>query len=223
MLADGTQTLSLLVTNAAGNTQTVLSPIIVVDNNGPPAPEQLAASPIAGSTTTVQLTWSDPVNPPQPVSNAQAEICQASCGSPVALGASGSAQLAVPGPGTYGVRLWLIDTAGRGGPSNAATATVTVPPAAVIPEPLLHLRHKLTGHKLTLTATLPAQVSGRVTFTLRAYDHSRRIAMTTRPVRSAYGQAVLHVVLSKKELHASRISVSAAAAGALAATIDFKG
>jgi hypothetical protein len=223
MLADGTQTLSLLVTNAAGNTQTVLSPIIVVDNNGPPAPEQLAASPIAGSTTAVQLTWSDPVNPPQPVSNAQAEICQASCGSPVALGASGSAQLAVPGPGTYGVRLWLIDTAGRGGPSNAATATVTVPPAAVIPEPSLHLTHKLTGHKLTLTAKVPARISGRVTFTLRAYDHSRRIAMTTRPVRSAYGQAVLHVVLSKKELHASRISVSAAAAGALAATIDFKG
>ena len=48
MLADGTQTLSLLVTNAAGNTQTVQSPSIVVDNNGPPAPEQLAASPIAG-------------------------------------------------------------------------------------------------------------------------------------------------------------------------------
>jgi hypothetical protein len=223
MLADGTQTLSLLITNAAGNTQTVQSPSIVVDNNGPPAPEELAASPIAGSTTAVQLTWSDPVNPPQPVSSAQAEICQASCGSPVALGASGSAQLAVPGPGTYGVRLWLIDTAGRGGPSNSATATVTVPPVAVTPEPSPHLTHKIKGHELTLTAKVPAQISGRVTFTLRAYDDSRRIAMTTRTVRSAHGEAVLHLVLSKRELHASRISVSAAAAGALATTIDFKG
>jgi hypothetical protein len=223
MLADGTQTLSVLITNAAGNTQTLQSPGIVVDNKGPPAPDQLAASPIAGSTTAVQLTWSDPVNPPQPVASAQAEICQASCGSPVALGASGSAQLAVPGPGTYGVRLWLVDTAGRGGPSSAATASVTVPPAAVTPEPSLRLTHKLTGHKLTLTVKVPAQISGRVTFTLRAYDHSRRIAMTTRLVRSAHGEAVLHVVLSKKELHASRISASAAAAGALAATIAFKG
>ena len=47
--------------------------------------------------------------------------------------------------------------------------------------------------------------------------------MTTRSVRPAHGEAVLHVVLSKKELHASRISVSAAAAGALATMIDFKG
>jgi hypothetical protein len=223
MLTDGTQTLGLLITNAAGNTQTLQSPSIIVDNNGPPAPQRLAASPIAGSTTAVQLTWSAPVNPPQPVSSAQAETCQISCGSPVALGASGSAQLVVPGPGTYGVRLWLIDTAGRGGPSNAATATVTVPPAAVTPEPSLHLTHKLTGHKLTLTAKVPTQISGRVTFTLRAYDHSKRIAMTTRRVRVAHGQAVLHVVLSKRELRGSRISVSAAATGALATMIDFTG
>jgi hypothetical protein len=221
-LADGPQTLTLLVTNAAGNTQTLQSPSIVVDNNGAPAPVQLAASPVAGSTTAVQLTWSDPVNPPQPVSSAQAEICQTSCGSPVELGASGSAQLAVPGPGTYGVRLWLMDTAGRGGPSNAATATVTVPPVAVTPVPSLHLTYKLTGHRLTITAKVP-QISGRVTFTLRAFQHSKRIAMTSRSVRPEHGEAVLHITLSKKELHASRISVSAAAAGAIAATIDFKG
>jgi hypothetical protein len=93
----------------------------------------------------------------------------------------------------------------------------------VTPEPPLHLTHKLTGHKLTLTATVPAQISGRVTFTLRAYDHSRRIAITTRGVGPADGDAVLHVTLSKKELHASRISVSAVAAGALTTTIDFRG
>lgn len=34
-LADGAQTLTLLVTNAAGNTTSVQSPTVVVDNNGP--------------------------------------------------------------------------------------------------------------------------------------------------------------------------------------------
>ena len=39
----------------------------------------------------------------------------------------GGAQVTAPAAGTYTVRLWLTDTAGRGGSANAATATVTVP------------------------------------------------------------------------------------------------
>ena len=222
MLADGAQTLSLLVTNAAGNTATVQSPSVVVDNNGPPAPGQLSASAISGSTSAVQLTWSDPLNPPEPIASAEAELCQATCGSPVTLIAGGSAQLAVPGPGTYGIRLWLIDTAGRGGPANAATASVTVP-AIPPPEPSLKLTHKLRAHELTLTATVPKAVSGKVAFALRAYRGSKRIALTKRTVRPSHGTAALHLVLSSSELKASKISVSASATGAHSATITFKG
>jgi hypothetical protein len=223
MLADGAQTLSLLATNAAGNTETVESQSVVVDNNGPAAPAELSATAITGSNTAVQLTWSDPLSPPQPVASAEAEVCQTSCGAPVALAGTGAAQLAVPGAGTYGVRLWLIDTAGRGGPSNAATATVTVPAAPPPPEPSLAVAHKLRGRELTLTAKVPTTVSGRITFTLRAYDRARRIAITTRRVLAVHGQAVLHITLSKREQRASRISVSAAAANARSVTIAFKG
>jgi hypothetical protein len=221
MLADGTQTLSLLVTNAAGNTETAQSPSVVIDNNGPRAPAQLSASAITGSTTAVQLTWSDPLNPPQPVASAETEVCQTTCGSPVALAATGSAQLAVPGPGTYGVRLWLIDTAGRGGPANAATANVTVtsPP----PEPLLKLTHKLKGHKLRLTAEVPTGVSGPVTFTLLAYDHAKRIALTHHRVRELHGEAILRLTLTDREVTATKISVSVSAAHARIATVVFKG
>jgi hypothetical protein len=222
MLADGAQTLSLLVTNAAGNTETLQSPSVVVDNNGPPAPGQFSASTITGSATAVQLTWSDPLNPPEPVASAEAEVCQTTCGSPVALAATGSAQLPVPGAGTYGIRLWLIDSAGRGGPANAATASVTVP-AIPPPEPSLKLTHKLSAHKLTLTATVPKGVSGVVTFTLRAYHRSKRIALTKRSVRPARGKAVLDLVLSKSELKASKISVIVSASDATSATITFKG
>jgi hypothetical protein len=223
MLADGVQMLSLLATNAAGNTETVESPNVVVDNNGPAAPAQLSATAITGSTTAVQLTWSDPLDAPEPVASAEAEICQASCGAPVALAGTGAAQLAVPGPGTYGVRLWLIDTAGRGGPSNAATATVTVPPAPPPSEPSLALAHKLRGRELTLTAKVPTTVSGRITFTLRAYDHSKRIAVTKRSVRPAHGDAVLRLKLTSREAKASKISVSVSASHSHGATVVFKG
>jgi hypothetical protein len=223
MLADGAQTLSVLAINAAGNTETVESPSVVVDNNGPTAPSQLSATAITGSTTAVQLTWSDPLNPPQPVASAEAEICQTSCAGPVALAGTGAAQLAVPGPGTYGVRLWLIDTAGRGGPSNAATATVTVPAAPPPPEPSLALGHKRRGRELTLTAKVPTAVSGRITFILRAYDHSKRIAVTKRSVRPEHGDAVLRLKLNKREAKATKISVSVSAANSHGATVVFKG
>jgi len=98
LLHDGPQTLTLLVTNAAGNTTSAVSPSVVIDNNGPPAPAQLTASAIAGNTAAVQLTWSDPANPPEPVASAEAEVCQASCGPAVPLNSSGSAQVAVTGP-----------------------------------------------------------------------------------------------------------------------------
>jgi hypothetical protein len=36
------------------------------------------------------------------------------------------AQVTAPGPGTYTIRLWLVDQAGRGSAANAATTAVTV-------------------------------------------------------------------------------------------------
>jgi hypothetical protein len=132
-LADGAQTLTLLVTNAAGNTTSVQSPTIVVDNNGPPAPSSLTATPVGGGTNAVELSWSDPANPPQPVSGAFVQLCQTACGAAMAVNGSGGAQVTAPGPGTYTIRLWLVDQAGRGSAANAATTAVTVPAPPTTP------------------------------------------------------------------------------------------
>jgi hypothetical protein len=126
-LHDGPQTLTLLVTNAAGNTTTVQSPTVVVDNNGPPAPTSLTATAVGGGSDAIDLSWSDPANPPQPVSGAFAQLCQTSCGAAIAVNGSGGAQVTAPGPGTYTIRLWLVDQAGRGSAANATTTAVTVP------------------------------------------------------------------------------------------------
>ena len=132
-LHDGAQTLTLLVTNAAGNTTTVQSPTVVVDNNGPPAPTSLTATAIGGGSDAVELSWSDPANPPQPVSGAFAQLCQTSCGAAIAINGSGGAQIAAPSAGTYTIRLWLVDQAGRGSAASAATTAVTVPAPPTTP------------------------------------------------------------------------------------------
>ena len=132
-LHDGAQTVTLLVTNAAGNTTTVQSPTVVVDNNGPPAPTSLTATAVGGGSDAIDLSWSDPANPPQPVSGAFAQLCQTSCDAAVAINGSGGAQVAAPEPGTYTIRLWLLDQAGRGSAANAATTAVTVPAPPTTP------------------------------------------------------------------------------------------
>jgi hypothetical protein len=132
-LHDGAQTLTLLVTSAAGNTTSVQSPTIVVDNNGPPAPASLTATAVGSGSDVVDLSWSNPANPPEPVTGGFAQLCQISCGAAVAVNGSGGAQLSAPGPGTYTIRLWLVDQAGRGSATNAATTAVNLPPPPTPP------------------------------------------------------------------------------------------
>jgi hypothetical protein len=132
-LHDGAQTVTLLVTNAAGNATSVQSPTVVVDNNGPPAPSSLTATAVGGGSDAVELSWSDPANPPQPVSGAFVQLCQTACGAAIAVNGSGGAQVTAPEPGTYTIRLWLLDQAGRGSAANAATTAVTIPAPPTTP------------------------------------------------------------------------------------------
>ena len=77
----------------------------------------------------IDLAWSIPPNPPEPIQDAYAQLCQASCGARCRSARRGGAQITAPAAGTYTVRVWLTDTAGRGSSANAATTTVTVPAA----------------------------------------------------------------------------------------------
>jgi hypothetical protein len=191
-LHDGAQTLTLLVTNAAGNTTTVQSPTVVVDNNGPPAPQSLTATAVGGGSDTIDLSWSDPANPPQPVSGAFAQLCQATCGTAIAINDSGGAQITAPAPGTYTIRLWLIDQAGRGSAANATTTAVTVPPPPPTPptstptakSPTLKVR-SLTWQKGVLKLDVTGLPKGAKLHVDLEYPHrhQRRFIVTRERLR----------------------------------------
>ena len=190
-LHDGAQTLTLLVTNAAGNTTSVQSPTVLVDNDGPPAPTSLTATAVGGGSDAVDLSWSDPANPPQPVSGAFAQLCQTSCRAAVAVNGSGGAQLTAPGPGTYTIRLWLVDQAGRGSAANAATTAVIVPPAPTPPspkpapkQPTLKVR-SLTWHSGVLTLVVTGLPKGAKLHVDLEYSHRhlRRVIVARERLR----------------------------------------
>jgi hypothetical protein len=190
-LRDGAQTLTLLVTNAAGNTTTVQSPTVVVDNNGPTAPTSLTATAVGGGSDAIDLSWSDPANPPQPVSGAFAQLCQASCGAAIAVNGSGGAQIAAPGPGTYTIRLWLVDQAGRGSAANATTTAVTVPPPPTPPtstpaakKPTLKVR-SLAWQRGVLTLDVSGLPKGAKLHVDLEYTHRhlRRVIVTRERLR----------------------------------------
>jgi hypothetical protein len=126
-LPDGSEHVSLKLTNAAGDTTVVQGPTLVIDNNGPPAPTSLTAAAVSSTSDTIDLSWADPANPPEPVQYAYAQLCQTSCQAPVPVSTSGGAQITAPAAGTYTVRVWLTDIEGRGSSANAATTSVTVP------------------------------------------------------------------------------------------------
>jgi hypothetical protein len=121
-LGDGPEHLQLAVTDAAGNSTTLTGPGIVVDNNGPGQPVGLTA---ATSGTTVKFSWGVSSIAPQPVATAYAQLCSSSCTTPTAFTVT-AGQLTAPGAGTYTLRVWLIDTLGKGSSANAAAITVKV-------------------------------------------------------------------------------------------------
>jgi hypothetical protein len=121
---DGPQTLILQVKDAAGNVTTVTSQPVTIDNHGPGAPNGLTAT-LDGAQ--VVLSWSNPTSPPVPLANGYVQLCQASCGVPLAVASSGPARIATPPAGTYTVRLYLTDAAGKSSPF--VSVPLTIPPA----------------------------------------------------------------------------------------------
>ena len=190
-LHDGAQTLMLLVTSAAGNTTSVQSPTVVVDNDGPPAPASLTATAVGGGSDVVDLSWSNPANPPEPVTGGFAQLCQTSCDAATAVNGSGGAQLSAPGPGTYTIRLWLVDQAGRGSATNAATTAVNVPPSPTRPAvkptpktPKLKVQ-TLTWHHGVLTLAVTGLPKGATLHVDLEYAHRdlRRFIVARKRLR----------------------------------------
>ena len=119
-----------------------------------------------------------PARPAPPIARAMVQLCQATCPPATAISASGAAQLTAPGPGLYSVRLWLLDTQGRGGEHNAALATVGVPAAdGTVPGIATPARTQITavitGRRLRVSGTVMR--SGRVRVSWRSKRATRTL------------------------------------------------
>jgi hypothetical protein len=194
---DGPHTFTVTATDAADNTQSATSPSVIVDNDGPPAPSAFTTTAVG---TQIVLAWTNPPSPPQPIASAMVQLCQATCGAPAAISASGKGQVTAPAAGVYSVHLWLLDSQGRGSATNAANATVTVPaPGSSTPpgggstppsgkpgtKPAkLHtkLTATLKGHKLHVSGTLAALATGKVKVSWRSHNLIATLGTGSRTV-----------------------------------------
>jgi hypothetical protein len=185
-LGDGPEHLQLAVTDAAGNTTTLTGPGIVVDNNGPGQPVGLTAT-TAG--TTVKFSWGMPSSAPQPVATAYAQLCSSSCSTATPF--TGSAgQLTAPGAGTYTLRVWLVDTLGKG--SDTAASQISVKVSA--------------GSSLPCCTTQPAPTKTtkkkcRECFVFSIAGHSYRRGYLHFTISGLPGGDRLHLTLSYKRGH----------------------
>jgi len=141
------------------------------------------------------------------------QLCQAACPTPVSVSATGAAQLTAPGPGIYSLRLWLIDAQGRGGPHNAALASVTIPPAADQTRPpggrrtppgtsgganSVHTRIAATikGRHLHVTATIATKVGTTVNVSWRSRSFGRTLGAGSRSITLAKHTVTVTFALS---------------------------
>jgi hypothetical protein len=198
-VADGTHAFSLVVTDAAGNSQIATSPSVLVDNNGP-LPPALTATAQAGGSRVVALSWRNPPSPPSPIARAMVQLCQATCPPATTISASGAAQLTAPAAGVYSVRLWLIDANGRGGEHHAALATVNVPAGGTVSGGGLGSRTKVAavikGRRLRVSGTIMR--AGRVRVSWRSRIAKRSVGSGTRVVTVRRHKIALTFTLSAR-------------------------
>ncbi len=235
-LTDGTHTLTLAATDAAGNESTVASEQIAIDNNPPPPPVGLVAAATQAGGSTFTATWSDPLGQVAPITAAIYQVCPASgsgaCSAPAAAPAEGPAMVTVPGPGTWTLAVWLTNAADNGSPANAAHTTLTVPAGGASgggsggggsggsgsggsgsggshggSTATIHLSETLHGRELVVKVSGPVTGEVRVGFTGRL--KGRTVASCAKTVALRHGRLTTIFKLGPRTATHAAIRVSA--------------
>src|ERR1019366_9296306 len=193
-LSDGTHTLALVATDAAGNQSTVASEQITVENSSPAPPVGLSATPTqaGGSTFT----------------------------APSQAPAAGPATVTVPGPGSWSIAVWLTNAAGNASPAAAAHTSVVVSPSgpggsgsgtgtghSAGTKPTIRVTEVLRGRELVVHVSGPASGRVRVCFTGRL--GGRTIASAAKTVALKRGRLTVVFKLGPRTATHALIRVSA--------------
>jgi hypothetical protein len=217
-LADGTHTLALVATDAAGNQSALASEQITIDNNAPAAPVGLGAAPTRTGGQTFTATWSDPAGQEAPITGATYQLCPASggaCGVATAAPAAGPATLSIPGPGTWNLAVWLTDAAGNGTPANAAHIVLTVATSkpggsngdGTTGKATIRVSESLSGRELVVHIRGSGNGKVRVRFTGRL--SGRTVAWGVRTVALKHGKLTATFKLGPRTAAHALIRVSA--------------
>ncbi len=191
-LSDGTHTLTIVATDAAGNQSTVASEQITVDNSAPSPPTGLAATATTSGGSIFTVTWSDPSGGVAPITTATYQVCPAgssvACGAPTPAPPGGPVTVTVPGPGNWSLAVWLTNAAGNGSSANAAHTTLTVPTGSsdgsggghgTTSKATIRVSETLRGRELVVHVSGPATGRVRVSFTGRLRGHTVASAAKT--------------------------------------------
>ncbi len=235
-LSDGTHTLTLTATDAAGNRSQIATKQITVANNPPPPPTNLTATSTQTGSSTFNVTWTNPADI-TPITEATYQVCPTSgsgtCTEPLPAPAGGPASVTVPGPGVWTLAVWLHDAAGNSSPANAAHVTLTVNPEEVhggsggcssstgkslgssnsgghsstLPTSKLHIVATWRRNKLTVSVTGPP--SGTVKVNYAAIYRRRVIASHSKTTNLRHGKLTVTFTLRSRAATHATIWVSA--------------
>ena len=211
-IPDGQHTVAVGAIDPAGNFTPAAGRQITVDNTAPAAPTPTSPQQQTVTAPSATISWANPTGQVAPITVAHISFCgPAGCSThtqPVS-GNTGTATLALPGPGAYSVGVAVADAAGNFDPAQvagwsivypamtAAPGTTPTPPApgpmsttpapAPLPLPRVTPALKVAAaavgrdrRTITVRGTVAPGVSGRVTITARARIHGRTRTVTRR-------------------------------------------